>query len=452
MIDLERSRHLEGAMRRILAPLIPLALALLPACGGPTDDGQQGEWPEPQWPTLRSEQPHDTAPQLDADEVQAFAQDNRLFALDLYHQLRQDPDNSGKNLLLSPYSIRTAFGMLYGGATGQGRDEITDALHFSLDGERQHVGFNWLDDSLAARQLPAEESDYETLDPVVVLPANAVFANRNLAEQIKAPYLDLLSIHYGVGVRLADFDGNPEGEREKINEWVEARTRGLIPELLPNLPELTSMVLINALYLKAPWAAPFDGPTLDRDFFALDGSTQTVDMMAHLGMNASYGEGEDYQIVAMPLRNPDLEVIALLPTGDFTSFEATLDETRLAQTLASLQSSYVGVEMPKLSVACTFSLREALMGLGLVTPWSGGSFEDIGGVDKLFEVHHQTVIKADEDGVEAAAATAIVLDDEVGGGEPELTIRLDRPFFLMIRDDPTDTLLFFGRVLDPTGA
>lgn len=441
-------------MRRLPSLILPLALVLLPAC--PTPDGDpQGEWVEPTWPEIRSELPHDTAPSLDAVEQEALARDNRLLALDLYHELRQDSTTTGKNLLLSPYSIRTAFGMLYGGAVGAGRDQMTSVLHFSLADERQHVAFNWLDDQLASRQLPGtgqlDEDGEPSIDPVIVLPANAVWAERNLQGSLQQPYIDLLSVHYDTGVRLADFESNKEHERVQINKWVEARTRGLIPDLLPpeGLPDYLTMILINALYLKAPWATPFDGPTNAASFVTASGDSIDVDMMSATAVDVGHGVGEDYEIVAIPLRNSHLELVALMPTGDFIAFEDSLDEAKLEGALISLNSAYVQLQFPKLDVAGQFELSGALQALGMIAPFNGGVFQDIGGVDKLFAVHHQVKIIADEDGVEAAAATALVLDDEAGGFEPEDTVRIDRAFFLMIRDRPTDTLLFFGRVLDP---
>lgn len=437
-------------MRRLPSLLLPLALVLLPACPTPEDAGTDEEWPEPTWPELRSELPHDASPSLDAAERETQARDNRLLALDLYHELRQDSATAGANLLLSPYSIRTAFGMLYGGAVGAGRDQMTSVLHYSLAGERQHVAFNWIDDELASRQLPGDEDG--GIDPVIVLPANAVWVEKSIQGKIEQPFVDLLSVHYDTGLRLADFIGNKEVERVAINRWVEARTRGLIPELLPpaGLPENLTMILINALYMKSPWASPFDGTTRPAPFITADGGSIDAVLMSHSGVDVDHGVGADYQIVAIPLRNPALEMIALMPTGDFATFEDSLDETKLAAALASLESAYVQLEFPRLHVAGNFELSAALKNLGMTLPYAGGVFEDIGGVDKLFAVYHQVKIIADEDGVEAAAATAIVLDDEAGGGADEV-VRIDRAFFLMIRDKPTDTLLFFGRVLDPEG-
>ena len=432
--------------------LLALSLPLLLACSN-RESGSEGEWPEPTWPELRSGLPHDANPTLDANEQSDFARDNRLFALDLYHRLRQDPSFEGKNLLFSPSSIRTALAMLYAGAVGPGGDQMATALHYSLPGERQHVAFNWLDDELASRKVEADV-DPDTQEvlkgEVLVLPANGVWADQGIRGKIEPAYIDLLSVHYDAPLRLADFVGNKEGERVKLNQWVEARTHGLIPELLPpnSLPENLTMALINAVYLKAPWSAPFDGPTYPSPF--LGAEALEVPTMSHTGADVHHGVGDDFEIVAIPLRGHDLQLIALMPTGDFASFEASLDEPKLAATLDSLELDYVMLEFPKLDVAADFELSDALQALGITLAYEGGVFEGIGGVDKLASVRHQAVIKADEDGVEAAAATVALLDDEVGGGS-DVLVKIDRAFFLMIRDEPTDTLLFFGRVLDPRG-
>ncbi len=441
-------------MRRLL-PLTLLTLCFATACGDlASSPAAEEEWPEPTWPELRSEQPHDADPLLDADEELGFARDHRLLALDLYHQTRQSLP--GENLMLSPYSLRTAFAMLYGGSVGLAREQLRDTLHFSLDGERQHVAFNWLDDQLRARALPEVVNGDRTTDEVIVAPANAVWVSDGLAEQIEQPYVDLLSIHYDSGLRLADFSEDREGERTKINAWVEARTRGLIPELIKEFPEVVTMVLVNALYIKAPWAEPFDpNATGSGPFTRLDGTVVDVDMMsAPAGISVAYAEDVDYQAVSLPLRGRDLELVVILPTGDFASFEDSLDEARLAAILAGLESAFWNVRMPRLSVASRLRLKQPLQALGMTEPFKTSEpvepFSEIGLVGNVFEVYHDVNVILDEGGVEAAAATAVVLEEEGGGGGPDDTITINRPFFLMIRDRPTDTLLFFGRVLDPS--
>ncbi|MFO7562327.1 MAG: serpin family protein [Enhygromyxa sp.] len=438
---------------RQLASLALLTTVLV-ACGdsaGPADE--EHEWIEPSWPELRSDEAHDEDPLLDADEELAFARDHRLLALDLYHQTRQASSWSGKNLMLSPYSLRSALAMVYGGSVGLAHTQIRDVMHFSLEGERQHVAFNWLDDQLRARAQPQIMTNGEVTDEVIVAPVNAAWVEGSIADDIAQPFIDQLAVHYDAGLYLADFNNQLETERARINQWVEARTRGLIPDLLPDLPPVTTMVMVNALHLKAPWAEAFDRKqTRSGSFTRLDGSTVNVDLMSSgTGLSVGYAEDIDYLALALPLRGAELEVVIVMPLGDFASFEDALDEPRLAEILAGLEGSFWAVQMPRVSVASTFALKPELEELGMIEPFDPQEpvepFADIGPVGKLWEVHHQVNVALDEGGVEAAAATAAVFEEE-GGAEFEQVV-IDRPFFLMIRDRPSDTLLFFGRVLDP---
>jgi serpin B len=439
--------------------LAPLALALLitAACSNPDPAADTGETAEttgetgdePSWPMAESELPRDENPQPTDEEMQALAADNHALTLDLYHELREG-DAAGEGFTLSAYSIQSAFGMLYGGTVEPAATEMATTLHFSLPGERQHVALNSLDLLLRSRNQPATPE----LDPVIFETANGVWAQVELGEMIYPEYLDLLAAHYGTGVALADFAGNAEQERLDINLWVSNRTNMLIPELFkPGVinSEIT-MVLVNALYLKAPWSDPFeDTSTTTADFTRLDASVVPVDMMGKYDLWAGYGEGAGYRALGIPLRGGLLEIVAIVP-DDFAAFEAALDTATLDAVLASVQYTIVNTQIPRFELELDVSLKTELQALGMVIPFDDpSSFQGItpSGPGVISDVIHHTVMTVDEKGVEAAAATGITVD-EGGGNEPEVEMTVDRPFLVMIRDVPTGTLLFFGRVLDPS--
>ncbi len=437
------------ALTHLVSPLLgTLVVVGVSACTGNANEGGDDDLP-----MVGSDVPYDQDPQLDPEEIEALAADNHALSLDLYHALREG-QAVDRSFSLSAYSIQTAFGMLYGGTVDPARAEMESALHFSLADERQHVAFNWLDHQLSARNLPGAQGDGGMIDPVVVEPANGVWALDTRAEGINPDYLDLLATHYDTGVFLADFLNETELERTRINAWVSARTHELIPELFaPGIikPD-TTMVLVNAFYLKAPWNQPFEGgATSKQPFTLLDGSTVEVDMMSAYEMAGTYGEGEGWQAVALPLRGGALELIAIVP-DDFTSFEAGLDVATLDGILASLSFNTIEVELPRFRLSSSFGLNDELRELGMNTPFDDiSSFDDIvTDLGVITDVVHKTVISVDEKGTEAAAATGIVVGEDDGSGGPQVSITIDRPFMLIIRDEPTDTLLFLGRVLDPT--
>jgi serpin B len=420
--------------------------------GDTTETGEDGD--EPSWPMAESELPHDEDPQASADEQQALAADNHALSLDIYHALREG-DAAGSGFSVSAYSIQSAFGMLYGGTVEPAATEMATTLHFSLPGERQHVALNWIDRELASRNLPAV-GGAEPQDPVILQTANGVWVQAELVDGIVPAYLDLLRVHYDTGIALADFANEWEQERLDINLWVSNRTNMLIPELFkPGIIKgggETTMVLVNALYLKAPWAVPFnENSTSKADFTRLDGSVVQADMMSKWDLSGGYGEGEGWRALAIPLRGGQLEMVAVVP-DDFAAFEASLDAAKLDEVLGGIEYSLITAEFPRFEIEADLSIKEELQDLGLVTPFDDpSSFDGImpGGPGVITEVIHHTVIKVDEKGTEAAAATGIVLGED-GGPEPQYSITVDRPFVLLLRDAPTNTLLFMGRVLDPT--
>jgi serpin B len=404
---------------------------------------------------LRSEAPHDEDPQLEPGQAEILAIANHTLTLDLYHALRNG-EAAGQGFSISAYSIESAFGMLYAGSAEPAHGQIAEAMHFELEGEMQHVAHNWLDAQLEQRNLPAVgggdgdgDGDVEE-DAVVLQNTNGLWMLDDYADGVSADFLDLLSIHYDAGMKLAAFDLAPDAEREGINAWVSERTGGLIPELFPmgSINEFTTLVLVNALYLRAPWLEPFsEGAT------RLDNQVVSVEMMrAPLLTSARHAATSEYQAAALPLRGYDLDIVVIMPE-EFGSFEDALDQAKLAEVFAALASTPLDLRMPKLQLDAEFELSDELQSLGMAAPFSDQtSFDPIHPETDVIEVVvHNTVIKLDEDGVEAAAATGIGGDgDGDGDPNPPTVMVVDRPYLLAIRDQPTNTLLFFGRVLDPT--
>jgi serpin B len=436
----------ESSLAALFAVLAPPLLAA--ACT--SNDARPNEVAFAQ---ARSEKPHDDNPQIPPDQAETLSADNHALALDLYHQLR-DGQAAGKGFSISPYSIQTAFGMLYGGSIDPARVQMRDTLHFSIEGEQQHVAHNWIDAQLASRNLPESDSEVGEWDPVILQTANGVWVLDDLQARIAKPFLDLLAIHYDAGVFLAQFDSQPEVEREGINAWVAARTRDLIPELFPSgiITDDTKMVLVNALYLKAPWSVPFrEEQTSKQPFTRIDGTSVDVQMMHADQLEAGYAAGAGYQALAVPLRGDALELVVILP-DDLAAFEASLDPVSLDAILDGLSTTIVDTQRPRFELDAELELSNELRALGMPAP-----FDDMNSFDAILDdlgvitaVVHQTVIEVDEKGVEAAAATGIVIT-ESSSPEPQFSVVIDRPFMLAIRDAPTDTLLFLGRVLDPTG-
>jgi serpin B len=389
----------------------------------------------------RSALARSTAPST--DNVAALGAGNRAFAFDLYQQAAKQPGN----VVLSPYSVSTALGMTYAGARTTTEREIEQTLHFTLEQAPLHEAFNAVDLALSSRGEGKAGADGT---PFRLHVNNSIWAQRGYP--IEAAYLDTLAVNYGAGVYLTDFARDAEGSRTAINEWVEQRTEELIPELLAPgiITSQTVVVLTNTVYFNAAWKTKFtEGQTRELPFRKLDGSSAAVDMM-HARLSVPYAEGVDYRAVALPYANDALVMIAVLPDeGKFAAVERAFDAREFDALEARWQTTSASVGFPKLDYKTPLSLKKALMALGMVAPFTDADFSGMTSRSPAIEeVIHEAVIKVFEGGTIAAAATAVIL----GESADAQSISFDRPFLYYVYDRPTGTILFVGRVLDPSAS
>jgi len=385
-------------------------------------------------------------PPSDLDEL---VDGNSRFAFDLYQQLASEDGN----LFLSPHSISLALSMTYAGASGETEAEMRQALHFTLEQLRLHAAMNALDQQLAERGQNAPEAERFRLSII-----NSLWGQKN--SKFEQPFLDTLAENYGAGMRLVDFidSANREASRQTVNKWVEDNTEGRIKDLVPPdvLNDMTRLILVNAIYFKASWTRTFQEIlTHDADFTLLDGSTASTSMM-DTGSEWSfrYGDGDGYQAVELPYVGNSASMVVILPgDGQFEQFEDDLDAERLNEIIDGMSGESVRVSIPKFEFESEFRLSEALKSLGMeqAFEWPDADFSGMTGDKDLFirEVLHKAFVKVDEEGTEAAAATAVIMEP---GSAPIKTYEFtaDRPFIFLIRDTETGAILFLGRVLDPT--
>jgi serpin B len=388
----------------------------------------------------------ETAPDARDDELGRLVDGNGAFAFDLYRALRRQDDG---NLFYSPYSISIALAMTYAGARGDTEQQIGQTLHYRLDQARLHPAFNALDRQLT---IPAADADAFRLSI-----ANSLWGQEGFPW--REDYLDTLALNYGAGLRLVDFSGDSRREeaRQAINSWVEDETEDRIQDLIPRgvLDELTRLVLANAIYFKGEWEIPFDESIADGDFFLLDGRTVTVPMMSRR-TPTRLAAGAGYQAVELTYKGDRAHMIILLPEeGHLESFEQELTAERLEQIVAGLAPSDLKLTMPKFTFETEFSLGPTLADMGMPDAFDEMAADFSGIYDRSQEprnlyvsaVIHKAFVAVDELGTEAAAATGVVFGIV---SEPQNNIRVDRPFLFVIRDIESGTLLFIGRVLDPS--
>lgn len=381
------------------------------------------------------------------EDLERLVEGNNGFALNLYGQLAESEDG---NLFMSPYSISLALAMAYAGAGGGTAEEMADALGFTLPPEELHNAFNVLDQMLADRGSSLEPDEKFTLEI-----ANSMWGQDGF--EFEQAFLDTLAENYGAGMRLVDYDNATEAARLAINGWVEDNTNDRIKDLIPPgvLDPDTVLVLANAIFFKAAWFQEFNPDlTADGDFTLIDGSTVTAQMMRKEELfRTSTSDG--YSAIEIPYVGGETSMVVVMPDeGTFEEFEASLDADQLAQIIAGLSRTNVDLQFPKFTFESKFSLPAPLKELGMVQAFDPVA-ADFSAMrtppPDLFisDVIHQSFVAVDEEGTEAAAATAVII--RAASGRPAaVPFTVDSPFIFMIHDIATDTILFIGRLLDPT--
>jgi len=258
-------------------------------------------------------------------------------------------------------------------------------------------------------------------------------------------------------MRTVDFTADPDGVRRTINDWVAQQTADKIKDLIPSeaINPLTRMVLANAIYFNASWFHPFEKSlTTDEDFILPDQNVIQVPMM-HETESMGYMQGDGYQAVDLAYVGGDLSVLIIVPDQDqFGVVETGLSTDFINTVIASLQYGRVNLGLPKFKFESSFSLSEALTGMGMTDAFdlNSADFSGMDGARDLYisAVIHKAYVAVDEAGTEAAAATAVIMAIFAMPAEP-ITLTIDRPFIFAIRDIPTGSILFMGRVMKPLG-
>jgi serpin B len=376
----------------------------------------------------------DTTPDTDDADVDAVVAGTTALALDLYRVMAAEPGNRS----LSPYSIATGLAMVYAGAAGATAAEMRDVLHFTLPADRLHPALNHLDLALAAA------ADHEGVELAV---ANRTWRRTGLG--VERAFVDLLGREYGAPPGELDVD-DPEAARRAVNGWVADNTAGRVPELFPEgtITHETALVLANAVRFDAAWWFPFN-PDLTRPqpFHPPDGRPVNVDMMFFNEYLPS-GFGDGWQAVEMPYAGRDLSMVVIVP-DHLADFEAALDADLLADVIGSIRDGGIHLALPRFEVSDHTDLEPVLRSLGMAAAFESAAadFSGMTGDRSLWldAVHHESFVKVDEEGTEAAAATGSAM-----AGSHGPTVVVDRPFLYLIRDRVTGALAFLGRVVDPT--
>jgi serpin B len=372
--------------------------------------------------------------------IKSVVDANNRFALELYSYIKDDKE---ENVFYSPYSIFVALAMTYEGARGQTAEEIQSVFHFPGDDTTRRS-------SLAAIYNIMNRADAK----YTLYTANALWVQKDY--QLLEGYLDIINRYYVGKATNVDFRGATEQARETINSWVEEKTNNKIKDLFPlgSLDPLTRLVLTNAIYFNGIWVKQFNpDETKEENFRVSEDQTVKVPMMRRTDNEAkfNYAEVENLQILEMLYEGEDLSMLILLPKNDnLTSLEDSFTLEKLNQWRNELSEQRVNVFIPKFTFATKYHLNEDLKEMGMPSAFSSiADFSGIDGTRNLFiqNVLHQAFVDINEKGTEAAAATGVVMT--LSATSTPVFIA-DHPFIFVIQEKETGSILFLGRVIDPT--
>lgn len=369
-----------------------------------------------------------------------MSNENNRLALDLFRELAIN----NTNLFFSPYSIKTALAMTYAGAQGNTAKQMAAVLHFT-DAIALHT---------AIAKLEFRLKTINNQGHIQLNVANAMWP------QEKYPFLnefcDLLETYYKVTLSPLDYK-KPEEARNTINQWIEEKTIGKIKNLIPSgaLGPLTTLVLTNAIYFKGDWAMQFN-PQLTEEaaFFLVNGDKISVQLM-YQEQISNYGRIKDLQIIEIPYQNDDLSMIIILPDQP-DRIEGLINEItveNLVRWLPVLKPKLVDVFLPKFSLESDLNLSDTLIEMGMSDAFDSekADFSGMDGIKWLYisSIFHKAYIGVNEEGSEAAAATAVILKARGFPIEAPPVFRADHPFIFLIREKETGSILFMGKVLNP---
>jgi serpin B len=374
-------------------------------------------------------------------DIKAVAQGSNAFACELHRQLKRDG-----NLFFSPLSISTALSMTYAGARGDTAKEMATTLRYPFEGQRLHLGYAGLIGKLAGEDRPAG-------------------VQLSLANSLWGPYdynQDFLAVNrdcYAAYLRKIQL----VGAERIINQWVMERTAQRIKDLLPpgTLDANSVLVLVNAVYFKGQWQFLFKASaTHDQEFRVKPGQKVKAKMMHQKARlrHTHVGGKDGVGVLELPYKGGDLSMGLILPDADngLAEVEKTLTAEKLDGWLKQMRKTIVKVSLPRFKITSdTISLKKELDKLGMKGAFTPrADFSGMATTKPLYidEVLHKSFVEVNEEGSEAAAASAVIMTEKGGADRKEEPVEFtaDHPFLFLIRDNRTGCILFLGRLSNPT--
>lgn len=382
----------------------------------------------------------DTIPVTDA--LRELVRSGNEFSFDLWQQLRRDAGD----VFFSPISVSTALAMTYAGAQAATRQEMASVLHLNpeqpLSGE-----YAGLIDLLNSTDRSGGTS---------ITMANRLWVDDGLT--LNNSFLDTNRQVFQAEPQLVKFSRSEEA-RQTINDWVELQTRDLIQDLIPPgvLTADSLLVLTNAIHFKGRWKTPFSVRATRPLPFYPGGDRDVLTPTMVTSTEFLYAETETLQAVALPYQGDDLVMVVVVPRerDGLSRVEAELAAPEFLALRNAMTPAEVHLFLPKFRLRSQFRLLSPLVALGMASAFSGrADFSGMSSQERLMisDVVHQAFVETNEEGTEAAAATAVVVDRAPAPVSTPPVVRADHPFLVFIQDQRSRAILFMGRIAQPEAA
>jgi serine protease inhibitor len=395
--------------------------------------------PKPEPSDKQPAQPPVAAPS--ADDLRVLAAANNAFAFDLYRALPK----KDVNMFMSPASIALAVSMTWTGAEGETAAEMQRVLHY--DTGAADIGPRW---ARVAAYLQ------DPTRPLTLRIANRLFGEQT--HRFEPAFTNAMANGYGAPLERLDFIRAADASRRTINAWVEEKTEHRIKDLLPDgmVEPATRLVLVNAIYFLGKWQNRFDKSATSPAPFHLSATdTKEVPMMRRTD-HYGYAEDDAVRAVELPYEGGSLAMLVVVPKAvdGLAAVENSLDAQKLAALVAKLTPEEMRLAMPRFELSGDgISLKPALEALGMervfdaeraeLGPMGSTAAEPLYVSDAV----HKAFVKVDEEGTEAAAATAMQV--KAGSAVLPMELAVDRPFLCFVRDVKSGLVLFMGRIGSP---
>ena len=376
------------------------------------------------------------------DSQNVMTNGNNAFGIDLYNKL----NSAEGNLFFSPYSISSCFAITYVGAGKDTRKQMGDVFHFPAEQEKCNLGFLNLNEKFKSIQKKGD---------VELSIANALWVQNDYI--FLNEFLNMIKKYYEATIENVDFKNNAKQIGGKINKWVEEKTRNKIKDIISGdgLSPNDKIVIVNAIYFYGKWAKQFKKyQTTDLPFWTSLSSSTKVPMMQQEN-NFRYGEDKSIQILELPYKGNDLSMVIFLPEqrDGISQLEKKLTFNNINLWMQNVSTCEVNVYLPKFKIELTFGLNQILNSMGMPDAFDlkKADFSGMADIKKseplyISEAIHKAFVDVNEEGTEAAAATAIRMATTESMPPKPKVFRADHPFIFIIRENSSGSILFIGRI------